>query len=94
MHSHARFGLLIAPFVAANHPVFQARQINSTAATVPSTVEDGIQTECKTCPYSLCTNVAAYEYGHDMSLSCWTRGDTIVETKCVLIIPSLKLILC
>lgn len=86
MHSYTLFGLCAAPLVAAKYPVFQNRQINVTAAaaTVPSTVEEGIQTECKTCPYSLCTNVAAYEYGHDMSLSCWTRGDTIVETKCVL----------
>ncbi|PSR84251.1 hypothetical protein BD289DRAFT_264266 [Coniella lustricola] len=53
---------------------------SSVNVTVPSTVEDGIQTECKTCPYKLCTNVAAYEYGHTTNLTCWTEGDKIVDT--------------
>ncbi|KAJ4397817.1 hypothetical protein N0V93_002054 [Gnomoniopsis smithogilvyi] len=71
--------LLIVPCVASRYPLFQTRQNNSTR--VPSRVEDGIQTECKTCPYSLCTNVAAYEYDQSLTLTCWTRGDSIVETN-------------
>lgn len=72
-------GLLAVPLVAGRHQVFQARQANAT--TVPSRVEDGIQTECKTCPYELCTNAAAYLYGQDLTLACWTRGGTVVDTK-------------
>lgn len=55
------------------------RQSNTT--TIASRVEDGIQTECKTCPYELCTNHAAYEYNAYMTLTCWTYGDVIVDTK-------------
>lgn len=82
MHTYSLVGLLIAPYVAANYPSAQIRQTDAT--TVPSTVEDGIQTECKACPYSLCTNTAAYEYNHDMTLTCWTRGDNIVDTEYVI----------
>lgn len=71
--------LLVVPLVAGYQPMSRPRQSNSTG--VPSRVEDGIQTECKTCPYSLCTNQAAYEYGYEMTLTCWTRGDLIVDTK-------------
>lgn len=88
MHAYTLIGLLVAPCVAAYYPAFNVRQINAT--TVPSTVETGVQTECKTCPFGLCTNVAAYGYlGYEdgMSLACWTRGDTIVDTKLVLMIP-------
>lgn len=64
-------------------PLQHPRKITN-GTTVPSRVEDGIQTECKTCPYKLCTNVAAYEYEHETTLTCWTRGDSIVDTKYVL----------
>lgn len=79
MRAHSLYTLLFAACTAAKYPVFQSRQNNATA--VPSTVEQGVQTECKTCPYSLCTNKVAYEYNHDMLLTCWTRGDSIVETN-------------
>lgn len=78
--------LLAVPLVAAGrrHQVFQARQAsNTTTTTAPSRVEEGIQTECKTCPYELCTNTAAYLYEQDLTLTCWTRGDTIVDTEYV-----------
>lgn len=54
-------------------------QLNST--TIASRVEDGIQTEGKTCPYQLCTNHVAYLYDAHVTLTCWTYGDTIVDTK-------------
>lgn len=73
--------LLVVPCFAANppYPLIHARQQNITK--IPSRVEDGIQTECKTCPYSQCTNKVAYEYQQALTLTCWTRGDQIVETK-------------
>lgn len=79
MHAALYTSLLVVPLVAARHQNLQARQANGT--TVPSRVEDGIQTECKTCPYSLCTNKVAYEYSTDLTLTCWTTGDNIVETE-------------
>lgn len=71
--------LLFASTAIGHRSFLLPRQANDT--TVPSRVEKGIQTECKTCPYSLCTNKAAYEYEQDMTLTCWTKGDTIVDTK-------------
>lgn len=79
MHAALYTSLLAVPLVAGRHQAFQARQANAT--TVPSRVEKGIQTECKTCPYELCTNTAAYLYEQDLTLTCWTIGDTIVETE-------------
>ncbi|PGH27624.1 hypothetical protein AJ80_00637 [Polytolypa hystricis UAMH7299] len=45
---------------------------------INSTVEDGIQTECKKCPFSLCANVAAYTYKTDIVLTCWTDGTEVI----------------
>lgn len=69
--------LLVVPFVAGS--VLDTRQDNAT--TIPSKVESGIQTECKTCPYSICTNQVAYLYDTEMTLTCWTYGDNIVDSK-------------
>lgn len=69
--------LLLVPLVAG--AVLDARQGNTT--TIPSKVESGIQTECKTCPYSLCTNQLEYLYATEMTLTCWTYGDNIVDSK-------------
>ncbi|KUI64207.1 hypothetical protein VM1G_11009 [Cytospora mali] len=57
----------------------RARHPNTT--TIASRVQDGIQTECKTCPYELCTNHAAYYYNEYMTLTCWTYGDNIVDSN-------------
>lgn len=73
--------LIALPLVAGTSPLAVEPRQAANGTTVASRVEDGIQTECKTCPYKLCTNVAAYEYDHETSLTCWTRGDSIVETK-------------
>lgn len=58
---------------------FRSEQANRT--TIASRVADGIQTEGKTCPYELCTNHAAYLYDQHMTLTCWTYGENIVDTK-------------
>ncbi|CAI6331677.1 unnamed protein product [Periconia digitata] len=49
------------------------------AADIPSTVEDH-PTECKRCPYNLCTNKVIYdpETKPNMTLKCYTEGDEIV----------------
>ncbi|KAF2706158.1 hypothetical protein K504DRAFT_438186 [Pleomassaria siparia CBS 279.74] len=36
-------------------------------------------TECKTCPHSLCTNKLWYTYDEGFNVTCWTRGTTIVD---------------
>lgn len=81
------FPLAVTMVAAGNHHhEVEIRQTTSPSVntTVPSTVEDGIQTECKTCPYSLCTNIEPYEYGHEMNLTCWTEGEKIVDTTWVM----------
>ncbi|KAF7960792.1 hypothetical protein EAE96_000465 [Botrytis aclada] len=42
-----------------------------------NTLEQGVATECKTCPYSLCTNKEYYNYETVVSLICWTTGTVI-----------------
>ncbi|KAF5871816.1 uncharacterized protein Bfra_008840 [Botrytis fragariae] len=42
-----------------------------------NTLEKGVATECKTCPYSLCTNKEYYDYDTVVSLICWTTGTAI-----------------
>lgn len=74
--------LAVVPFAAG--AILETRQDNAT--TIPSRVESGIATECKTCPYSLCTNQLAFDYGNEMTLTCWTYGDNIVDSKCVAIV--------
>lgn len=69
--------LAAVPFVAG--AILETRQDNAT--TIPSRVDSGIQTECKTCPYSLCPNQLAFDYGTEMTLTCWTYGDNIVDSK-------------
>jgi hypothetical protein len=44
---------------------------------INNSLEHGVNTECKTCPYSLCPNVAAYGSEDPVKLTCWTHGDVI-----------------
>ncbi|CZT47113.1 uncharacterized protein RSE6_07642 [Rhynchosporium secalis] len=44
---------------------------------INNTLEHAVATECKTCPYSLCTNKAFYDYDTAVTLLCWTRGTVI-----------------
>lgn len=69
--------LAVVPFAAGT--ILGPRQGNAT--TIPSRVESGIETECKTCPYSLCPNQLAFDYATEMTLTCWTYGDNIVDSK-------------
>lgn len=51
------------------------------ADNLTNTVEKGMRTECKTCPYSLCTNTVYYEELENLTLLCWTRGTVIDDDK-------------
>ncbi|KAH8601108.1 hypothetical protein B0O99DRAFT_681143 [Bisporella sp. PMI_857] len=44
---------------------------------ITNTVERGMNTECKKCPYSLCANIAAYDSEQSVTSTCWTRGTEI-----------------
>ncbi|PQE33927.1 NLP/P60 protein [Rutstroemia sp. NJR-2017a WRK4] len=44
---------------------------------INNTLEHAVETECKTCPYSLCTNKKFYEYDTQVTLVCWTSGTVI-----------------
>ena len=38
-------------------------------------------TECKTCPHSLCSNTLYYSYDEPLNVTCWTRGTRIIDTS-------------
>jgi hypothetical protein len=41
-----------------------------------------VNTECKTCPRSLCPNKLYYEQGGDeFNVTCWTRGTKIMGDR-------------
>jgi hypothetical protein len=44
---------------------------------INNSLKDGVNTECKNCPYSLCPNIAAYESEDPVNLTCWTHGGLI-----------------
>jgi hypothetical protein len=52
-----------------------------------NTVEKGVNTECKTCPWTLCTNKAFYEGGDNVTLTCWTHGTEIAGDRYSLTLP-------
>jgi hypothetical protein len=57
--------LFLTPLTTALKPY-----INTTAE---------YNTECKTCPHSLCTNKLFYSYEETFNATCWTRGTKIVD---------------
>jgi hypothetical protein len=57
--------LILTPLSTALKPY-----INTTAE---------YNTECKTCPHSLCPNKLFYTYGETFNATCWTRGTKIVD---------------
>jgi hypothetical protein len=40
-----------------------------------------INTECKTCPRSLCPNHIFYGWGENLNVTCWTRGTNIMGDR-------------
>jgi hypothetical protein len=51
--------------------------VHFAAADIPNKIT--IPTECKTCPYSVCTNRKIYDsYNSNMTLTCWAEGTEIV----------------
>ncbi|TVY41086.1 hypothetical protein LSUB1_G001098 [Lachnellula subtilissima] len=55
------------------------------AANINSTVEPGIETACKVCPWQKCVNTKVYPYFDEateqdydnVTLVCWTRGENV-----------------
>lgn len=45
------------------------------------TTEAEYNTECKTCPRSLCPNVANYGVYDQVNVTCWTRGTKIMGDR-------------
>jgi hypothetical protein len=83
----ALLGSLLLSAACVNSAVLNDRAVKPY---INNTLEHGVVTECKTCPYSLCPNVAAYEYDDSLKLTCWTHGDVISRggndgNKCVII---------
>lgn len=48
-----------------------------TTASLNNTVEHGVNTECKTCPFVLCPNKLYYESDTNVTLTCFTEGTEI-----------------
>jgi hypothetical protein len=69
--------LLALGSLAASHDVtaLETRQ----SPTVNATVE--YEAMCKSCPYSLCTNVYIPWYDDVVTLTCWTEGETVGDTS-------------
>ncbi|KAJ4359825.1 uncharacterized protein N0V89_000381 [Didymosphaeria variabile] len=51
---------------------------DTTAATIETFAD--FNTECKTCPHSLCPNALYYSGGDIVNATCWTRGTRIIDT--------------
>ncbi|TVY35915.1 hypothetical protein LOCC1_G006187 [Lachnellula occidentalis] len=57
--------------------------LDVVAANINSTVEPGIETACKVCPWEKCVNTKVYPYYDEatnedfsnVTLVCWTRGE-------------------
>jgi hypothetical protein len=51
--------------------------VSAVKASINNTVEHGVNTECKTCPYTLCTNKVYYESDALVTVTCYTHGTVI-----------------
>jgi hypothetical protein len=72
-------GLSILAVLAISATGLDAAVTRAVKPSINNTVESGMMTECKTCPYSLCTNKAYYGYlaEETVTLTCYTFGDVI-----------------
>lgn len=59
--------------------IFLLRSASGDTTATVATFAD-VNTECKSCPHSLCPNILAYEQGENANVTCWTRGTRIVDT--------------
>lgn len=55
------------------------RAVADTASTISTSAE--YNTECKTCPHSLCPNTLYYSTDELLNVTCWTRGTRIIDTN-------------
>jgi hypothetical protein len=70
--NHVLFGAILAHYASAST---QAKPY------IVNTVERGMNTECKTCPWTLCTNTVYYESEDNVTLTCWTHGTEIAGDR-------------
>lgn len=71
--------LLIAALALSIGVNAKASIKSATKPSINGTLEFGVETECKTCPYTLCTNKAFYGYDTQVTLTCWTEGTSIAN---------------
>ncbi|KAF2812368.1 uncharacterized protein BDZ99DRAFT_265425 [Mytilinidion resinicola] len=69
-------------FYSSFHSILILSRFNFAISTVPkvylnNTVEHGVNTECKTCPYVLCPNKLYYDSDVNVTLTCFTTGTEI-----------------
>jgi hypothetical protein len=57
--------------------LFPRMYIPKRCPDVSRVVESDFNVECKTCPYSLCTNKVVYETNADIIVNGWTAGSSI-----------------
>ncbi|KAI9899409.1 hypothetical protein N3K66_005870 [Trichothecium roseum] len=72
-------GLLPALVVAAPYLQTLSIEVEPKQVIVNGTVE--YTSQCKTCPYNLCPNINVPWGGDNVTLTCWTNGDKIGDTK-------------
>jgi hypothetical protein len=73
----AMFGLPLLTIIAISTACVDA----AVKASINNTVEHGVNTECKTCPYTLCTNKAYYESDALVTVTCYTHGTVIDDDE-------------
>lgn len=70
--SRSALVILVAPLFIASTLAELKPYINTTA---------DVRTECKTCPYKLCTNKSFYDYYDTLNVTCWTHGTEVVGDR-------------
>lgn len=74
------FHLGFLPVLALATPILNSVSVEvRPKQTVNGTVE--YTTQCKTCPYNLCTNVNVPWGGDIVTLTCWTNGELVGDAR-------------